>query len=889
VVPEIGQLSLILALLLAGVQGTLPIAGAARNRRDWMALAGPLTHGQGACVAFAFACLAWSFLRNDFSVANVAANSSSLLPAHYRLAASWGSHEGSLLLWVLMLALWSVAVARFSRRLPPETAARVLGVMGLLSAGFLLFLLLTSNPFRRLLPAPPEGRDLNPLLQDAGMVFHPPMLYMGYVGFSVAFAFAVAALLGGRLDAAWARWSRPWTTAAWCFLPLGIALGSRWAYYELGWGGWWFWDPVENASFMPWLAGTALIHSLAVTEKRAGFKSWTVLLAIGTFSLSLLGAFLVRSGVLTSVHTFATDPRRGLFMLGFFALVTGGALVLFAWRSPRIGLGAGFEPVSRESLLLANNLLLMAAAGTVLLGTLYPLALDALGLGKISVGPPYFDSVLLPILAPLVFLMAIGPLARWRAEHLPGLAWRLRWALGASVLAAAGAVLATGEWRALAGCGLFLAFWVIAASALGLRERMRAGLAAQPRAYYGMLVAHCGVAAFVAGVTLVCAYGGDHDASLTPGAAAALGGYAFRFEGVQEIAGPNYRGVRARVEVLKEGRAVATLHPEKRRYHLQETTMSEAAIHTRPHGDLYVTLGEPVSGAAWTLHLHVRPFVTWIWGGCLLMAIGGALALSDRRYRVGAHRAPAVSALNLAVLRHQLTEARAERSAGLLSEEGFRQAEAELQHEALATAAAGAPPISARHGGRRAALVAGAALPVLAAALYLGIGTPEALAPPRASVEPPVTRAQIEALAARLAARLERQPQDAQGWRVLALSYYGIGDFAGAARAYARLADLTPGDAGVLADRADALAMAQGRSMAGEPLALAHRALELDPRQWKALALLASEAFERRDYAAAIGHWEALLAAVPPEAPIAKAAAGHIARAKELAAGAARR
>src|SRR6476659_2466100 len=404
-VPEIGHFALILALLLALTQGVLPIIGAARGIPAWMALARPAAQGQFTFIAIAFGCLAWSFMNNDFSVLNVATNSNSQLPLHYRFAATWGSHEGSLLLWVLMLNVWTVAVSVFSRHLPEQMAARVIGVMGLVSVGFILFMLLTSNPFDRLFPAAADGRDLNPLLQDPGMVIHPPMLYMGYVGFSVAFAFAIAALLGGRLDATWARWSRPWTTLAWCVLTLGIALGSGWAYYELGWGGWWFWDPVENASFMPWLVGTALIHSLAVTEKRGGFKSWTVLLAICAFSLSLLGTFLVRSGVLTSVHAFATDPRRGIFILAFLAIVIGGSLVLFAWRAPRVGLGGTFGVVSRESMLLTNNVLLIVAAGSVLRGTLYPLVRDALDLGKMAVGPPYFDSVFVPLMTPALFLM----------------------------------------------------------------------------------------------------------------------------------------------------------------------------------------------------------------------------------------------------------------------------------------------------------------------------------------------------------------------------------------------------------------------------------------------------------------------------------------------------
>jgi cytochrome c-type biogenesis protein CcmF len=649
VIPEIGQLALVLAALLALAQGTLPILGAARRVPAWIALARPAARGQFLFIAIAFACLAWSFVTNDFSVLNVASNSNSELPVHYRFAATWGSHEGSLLLWVLMLGGWTVAVTLLSRHLPDAMVARVLGVMGLISLGFLLFMLLTSNPFDRIFPPPPDGRDLNPLLQDPGMVIHPPMLYMGYVGFSVAFAFAIAALLGGRLDATWARWSRPWTTAAWCFLTIGIMLGSWWAYYELGWGGWWFWDPVENASFMPWLVGTALIHSLAVTEKRGAFRSWTVLLAIVAFSLSLLGTFLVRSGVLTSVHAFATDPKRGVFILAFLALVIGGSLALYATRAHRVGAGGDFELVSRESMLLANNVLLLVAAGSVLLGTLYPLFLDALGLGKISVGPPYFEAVFVPLMAPLVFLMGIGPIARWKQASLPDLWSRLRWALGVAVATALVLPAAAGRWSPLVSLGLGLAIWILAATAVGAMERIRnargglaARLAQQPRAWWGMTLAHLGVAVFVTGVTLVKGYETERDVRMAIGDTVTVGGYTFRFDGVRDVAGPNYRAVRGAVEVSKDGRSIRTLRPEKRVYNAREMPMTEAAIATGIRGDLYVSLGDPVGESAWTVRVYHKPFVTWIWGGCLLMALGGVLALSDRRYRVRTPRGATV-------------------------------------------------------------------------------------------------------------------------------------------------------------------------------------------------------------------------------------------------------
>jgi len=643
VIPELGSFALILALLLAALQATLPLAGAQRRNVAWMSLARPLAQGQFVFIAFAFGCLAWSFANNDFSVANVATNSNSQLPLQYRLAASWGSHEGSMLLWVLMLSGWGVAVSVWSRHLPDEMVARVLGVMGAVAFGFVLFMLTTSDPFDRLFPVPADGRDLNPLLQDPGMVIHPPLLYMGYVGFSVAFAFAVGALIGGRLDATWARWSRPWTTLAWTFLTLGIMVGSWWAYYELGWGGWWFWDPVENASFMPWLVGTALVHSLAVTEKRGTFKAWTVLLAIAAFSLSLLGTFLVRSGVLTSVHAFATDPRRGVFILLFLAIVIGGSLLLFALRAPKVGSGGQFEAVSRESMLLANNVLLAAACGTVLLGTLYPLFLDALGLGKISVGPPYFDSVFVPVMAPLVFLMGIGPLARWKKAELPALATRLGWAFGVAFVLAVALPFAGGRWSPMVAFGLLLALWIVTTTVVNVRERMAtapgrglARLARQPRGYWGMLVAHLGIAVFIVGVTLVKGYELERDVRMAPGDTVTLGAYTFRFEGVTDRTGPNYRAARGIFDVSRNGRSIEKLFPEKRVYNAQGMPMTEAAIDSGITGDLYVSLGEPVDAdaRAWAVRVYLKPFVTWIWGGCVLMALGGVIALSDRRYRI---------------------------------------------------------------------------------------------------------------------------------------------------------------------------------------------------------------------------------------------------------------
>ncbi len=646
-IPEIGQLALALALCLALAQASLGLAGAARGDGSWMGATRPAARGQFAFIAIAFGCLTYAFVANDFTVVYVASNSNSALPLAYRVSGVWGGHEGSMLLWILMLSVWTVGVTLFSRHLPEEMVARVLGVMGLVSTGFLLFILFTSNPFVRVFPAPADGRDLNPLLQDPGMVLHPPMLYMGYVGFSIAFSFAVAALISGRLDAAWARWSRPWTTAAWAFLTVGIALGSGWAYYELGWGGWWFWDPVENASFMPWLVGTALIHSLAVTEKRGAFRSWTVLLAILAFSLSLLGTFLVRSGVLTSVHAFATDPARGVFILVLLVVVIGGSLLLYVWRAPRIGLGGGFEPLSRESMLLANNVMFAAAAGSVLLGTLYPLALDASGLGKISVGPPYFETVFVPLMAPALFLMGIGPLARWKKANLPDIAARLRWAFAASLVAALAIPFAMGRWSPLVAFGILLAAWVAASGVVQLYEKIGnaangasawARLRNTPRATYGMLLAHFGVAVFVTGVTLVKGYDSERDVRMEAGDTVELGGYTFRLDGVRDVQGPNYVAARAQIQVNRNGRPVTTLYPEKRIYTVQNMPMTEAAIDPGFTRDLYVSLGDSVSATAWIVRVQHKPFIDWIWGGCLLMALGGALAASDRRYRVAAKR-----------------------------------------------------------------------------------------------------------------------------------------------------------------------------------------------------------------------------------------------------------
>jgi cytochrome c-type biogenesis protein CcmF len=640
-IPEFGHFALILAFLISIAQGILPLLGAQQGRQQWIAFARPAAQTQFLLVAIAFGCLVQAFMANDFSVAYVAHHSNTHLPDLYRFAAVWGGHEGSLLLWILMLSGWGMAVAVFSQRLPDAMVARVLGVLGLVTIGLMAFVLFTSNPFDRLLPAPAQGRDLNPLLQDPGLVFHPPMLYMGYVGFSVAFAFAIAALLAGQLDAAWARWSRPWTTAAWVFLTLGIALGSWWAYYELGWGGWWFWDPVENASFMPWLVGTALIHSLAVTEKRGSFKNWTVLLAITAFSLSLLGTFLVRSGVLTSVHAFASDPRRGVFILILLAVVVGSSLSLFAWRAAQAEkLGAGgtaegqFSLISRETLLLMNNVLLVVACGSVLLGTLYPLIIDALNLGKLSVGPPYFNAVFVPIMVPLLVLVAVGPIARWKHAELKEMLARLRLALLVAVIAGVALPILMGGWTPMTGLGLLLAAWITTSILIQIRDRMKTGK--PPAAYWGMQLAHLGLAVFVVGVTMVGGFQAEKDVRMGPGDTVEVGGYTFRFVGVKQAPGPNYKAFVGDVELLKDGKLEKMLHPEKRNYFSSSMPMTEAAIDASLTRDVYVSLGEPLDGGAWAVRVYYKPFVDWIWGGCILMAIGGLVAMADRRYRVRA-------------------------------------------------------------------------------------------------------------------------------------------------------------------------------------------------------------------------------------------------------------
>ncbi len=631
--PEIGQVALVLALLVAAVQAVMPLAGAQRGIHAWMAVARPAAYAQLVLVLAAFVVLTVAFVVQDFSVKYVADNSNSLLPMVYRYTAVWGAHEGSLLMWTLVLAAWNAAVAEFSRGLPEQVIARVLAVIGMVSVGFLAFLIFTSNPFIRLMPAPLEGRDLNPLLQDVGMIIHPPMLYIGYVGFVVPFAFSIAALLDGNVDARWLRWTRPWTNIAWGFLTIGIALGSWWAYYELGWGGWWFWDPVENASFMPWLAGAALLHSQAVTEKRGSFAGWTLLLAIAAFSLSLLGAFLVRSGVLTSVHAFAADPSRGLFILVFLGLVIGGSLLLYVLRAPRLAQGAPFAASSRETLLMANNVLLTSATAMVLLGTLYPLLADALGMGKISVGPPYFGLLFLLLMAPLVLLLPLGPLTRWQREE-PARPLRMLapWLVLAMVLGVIAYFTAPqGPWKTAAG--VFGGAWVLLGTARFVWTRFASKGNRFTAEMLGMTLAHTGVAVFLVGALLVEAMNVQRELALKPGDTATIGRYAFRFEGVQRFPGPNYTADRGTVQVTRDGQPMVTLHPEKRAYASGGQVMTEAGIRPGLFGDIFVAIGESLGNDAWAVRVHVKPFVRWIWFGAGLMALGGFVTAADRRFR----------------------------------------------------------------------------------------------------------------------------------------------------------------------------------------------------------------------------------------------------------------
>jgi cytochrome c-type biogenesis protein CcmF len=632
--PELGIFSLILAFVLSLAQAFFGLTGAWRARPVWMAVARPAVTGQFVFVVMAFACLVYSFVNNDFSVLYVARNSNSQLPLFYKVAALWGAHEGSLLLWILILSVWSVAVAAFSRLLPSSFSSRVLGVMGLISAGFMLFTLWTSNPFLRLIPAAPDGADLNPVLQDFALAIHPPMLYTGYVGFSVAFAFAVAAMLEGRLDQTWAKWTRPWTIFAWLFQTIGIALGSWWAYYELGWGGWWFWDPVENASFMPWLVGTALIHSLSVTERRGIFKSWTLLLAIFAFSLSLVGTFLVRSGVLVSVHSFATDPTRGLYILAFLVATIGGSLTLYAWRAPKLYVPGGFEPFSREFFLLVNNVILVSVAGLVLWGTLSPLVYELLGIGKISVGPPVFAVMFLVPVLPLMVFLAIGMHSAWRRGRLTVAAKPLWWLLGAALMLALGIQgLVFREFHAVGLIGFTFGLWVIFSSLLEplrrLRQKQTVGAA-----LLGMCIAHFGVGMFAIGASGVESYKIEKDVALKPGGSFAIAGYDFKFVSAKNVRGPNFDAVEALMEVTRGGKPVAVLRPQKRHFWVQQTDNSQAAISVNWARDLFVAMGNPLGENAWSMRIQYKPLVRYIWLGALVMAIGGFVAATDRRYRV---------------------------------------------------------------------------------------------------------------------------------------------------------------------------------------------------------------------------------------------------------------
>jgi len=645
---ETGHYALILALALSLVQGTFPLIGAQLRYAPWIAMARPVAIVQFGFVTISFAALTYAYVASDFSVLNVAMNSHSAKPLLYKVSGVWGNHEGSLLLWVLILTLFGATVAAFGGNLPPELRARVLSVQALIGTGFLLFMLFTSNPFERLVPAPADGQGLNPLLQDPGLAFHPPFLYLGYVGFSMAFSFAVAALIEGKVDAAWARWVRPWTLAAWCFLTVGIALGSWWAYYELGWGGFWFWDPVENASFMPWLAGTALLHTAVVVEKRDALKSWTILLAILTFSLSLLGTFLVRSGVLTSVHAFATDPARGVFILAFLVLVAGGSLTLFAIRAPGLKGGGLFAPLSREGALVLNNLLLTTACATVLLGTLYPLFLDALTGEKVSVGPPYFHATFVPLMVPAVVAAGIGPLLAWKRGDLAGALSRLRLALVFALAVPLATLMFAAKAPMLAVLGTALGTWLVAASIGEFAQRVRLFGASPgetwrrakhlPRAAYGMTIAHAGAGVVILGIVVSVTWETERLQVVQAGESVPVGGYEFTFRGVEDVKGPNYDAVRGIFDVTRDGDLVTVMTPETRTYDTSPQTTTEAAIHPTLTSDLYAVIGDPDGSGGWAARLYHKPLVNWIWLGAILVAAGGIVSLTDRRHRVGAPR-----------------------------------------------------------------------------------------------------------------------------------------------------------------------------------------------------------------------------------------------------------
>ena len=657
-IAEIGHFALLLTLLVAIVQGSLPMIGAARGNTAWMAVGQPAAMLQLALIATSFLCLTQAYVSSDFTVLNVVQNSHSAKPMLYKITGVWGNHEGSMLLWILILALFGAAVAGFGRNLPPTLRARVLGVQAWVAIGFLAFTILTSNPFARVFPPPANGRDLNPLLQDPGLAFHPPMLYVGYVGFSIAFSFAIAALIEGRVDAAWARWVRPWTLVAWAFLTAGIALGSWWAYYELGWGGWWFWDPVENVSFMPWLLGTALLHSAIVVEKRNALKVWTILLAILTFSLSLVGTFIVRSGLLTSVHAFATDPQRGLFILLLLCITVGGSLVLFAMRAPALKAGGLFSPLSREGGLVLNNLLLATATATVFLGTLYPLFVEAVGGDRVTVGAPFFNATFVPLMVPLIAVMAIGPLLPWKRADIAGALGRLKFAAAISVVTILVVFYAVEGGPVLAALGMGLAAWLFFGTLVEWAERVKlfrvpfgdswSRAVNLPRSAYGMSLAHAGMAVAIAGMIGSTAWKSEEVRIMRPGENVDVAGYNYTLEGVHGHQGPNYRSDIATFTVRKDGEIVASLTPEKRFYPVQQMPTTEAAIHTTGFSDLYAVIGDPDGNGGWTVRIYHEPLVPWLWVGCLLMVLGGAVSLSDRRLRVGAPTRPRRAAEPLA-------------------------------------------------------------------------------------------------------------------------------------------------------------------------------------------------------------------------------------------------
>ncbi|MEB7536391.1 c-type cytochrome biogenesis protein CcmI [Klebsiella aerogenes] len=898
--PELGNYLLCLAAGLALLLSIFPLWGAARQERWLMALARPLACALFICIIGAFALLVHAFVINDFTVRYVAENSNSALPVWYRVAATWGAHEGSLLLWVLLLSVWTFAVALFSRQMPPDAVARVLAVMGMIAFGFLLFILFTSNPFSRSLPLyPVDGRDLNPMLQDIGMIFHPPILYMGYVGFSVAFAFAIASLLAGRLDTAWARWSRPWTQAAWMFLTLGIVLGSAWAYYELGWGGWWFWDPVENASFMPWLVGTALLHSLAVTEKRGSFRAWTVLLALAAFSLCLLGTFLVRSGVLVSVHSFASDPARGMFILALLTLAIGGSLLLYAVKGGRVRARVEHTLWSRESFLLGNNILLMAAMLVVLLGTLLPLVHKALGLGTISIGEPFFNTMFTALMAPFALLLGLGPLIRWRRDEPGKQLKRLAISLVVTLsLSLALPWLLQDRITAMAVLGLMMALWVLIFALIEVHERAThrhgfwRGLRTLTRSQWGMVLGHVGVAVTVIGITFSQNYSIERDVRMRAGDSLDIHRYHFVFKGVRNIVGPNWSGGEGVIAVSRNGRPEATLYAEKRFYTASRMMMTEAAISGGFTRDLYAALGEELDDGSWAVRLYYKPFVRWIWYGGVLMALGGLCCMLDPRYRRSRQQKTAADRndINRSLYQSRLRELEQERT------DSNEAMIVELQRTLLADISPQEPtrvrPLS------RWLLLPGALLLVfVSGGLYLktsDVGQvllwrqserhyPALLAQAKDPTAAPLRMDELAQLRLGLRSHLQASPDDLAGWQLLGRLGLLLNDGETAIGAFGRVHKLAPDDPAASFDYASALVRAGDNAQMRMGELLLRDLHQRQPKNLPVLEMLALSAVRNEDYPQAVAALQQLLMLLPEGDARREAIARQLAQAQQQA------